>query len=134
MQRSSPLTQRSIEFGARTVLRKLHALSPMSPQDMALIEQLAGLTPHRPGAELVVEGKGVPTPRLVVNGWAARIRTLPDGRRQILGFVLPGDGIGLCHRGRPLALTTLVAITPMRTLDASPLGRGAGRWTGAEPG
>ena len=103
MQRSSPLTQRSIEFGARTVLRKLHALSPMSPQDMALIEQLAGLTPHRPGAELVVEGKGVPTPRLVVNGWAARIRTLPDGRRQILGFVLPGDGIGLCHRGRPLA-------------------------------
>jgi CRP/FNR family transcriptional regulator, anaerobic regulatory protein len=31
---------------------------------------------------------GIP---FVYSGWAARVRRLPDGRRQILSFVLPGD-------------------------------------------
>jgi CRP-like cAMP-binding protein len=31
---------------------------------------------------------GIP---FVYSGWAARVRRLPDGRRQILSFILPGD-------------------------------------------
>jgi len=29
------------------------------------------------------------------SGWAVRFKTLPDGRRQVLNFILPGDLIGL---------------------------------------
>lgn len=31
----------------------------------------------------------------LLSGWAFRYKTLPDGRRQILNYVLPGDLIGL---------------------------------------
>lgn len=32
---------------------------------------------------------------IVFAGWAASFKLFPDGRRQILSFLLPGDGIGL---------------------------------------
>ncbi len=31
----------------------------------------------------------------LLSGWAFRFKTLPDGRRQILNFLLPGDLVGL---------------------------------------
>jgi CRP-like cAMP-binding protein len=31
----------------------------------------------------------------LLSGWAFRYKTLPDGRRQILNFILPGDLVGL---------------------------------------
>lgn len=41
--------------------------------------------------------EGVPSPHLftVLSGWAFRYKTLPDGRRQILNYVMPGDFLGL---------------------------------------
>jgi len=47
------------------------------------------------GGELLAEG--VRNTRLFTlrSGWAFRFRTLSDGRRQILNFLLPGDLIGL---------------------------------------
>lgn len=32
---------------------------------------------------------------IVYDGWAAAFKLLPDGRRQVLGFLLPGDSTGL---------------------------------------
>jgi CRP-like cAMP-binding protein len=55
----------------------------------------------------------------VISGWACRLRYLPDGRRQIFTFLLPGDTLGLCERLDPLALTSAVTLTPMETVDIS---------------
>jgi len=45
------------------------------------------------------------------SGWAARFKTLPDGRRQILNFLLPGDLLGLQASMFADALYDIVALT-----------------------
>jgi CRP-like cAMP-binding protein len=45
------------------------------------------------------------------SGWAFRFKTLPDGRRQILNFMLPGDLIGLQASLFSDALYDVVALT-----------------------
>lgn len=49
------------------------------------------------------EGEPIRTPLLIASGWAARVRTLEDGHRQFLSFLLPGDLIGLCVHRDPRA-------------------------------
>lgn len=44
-----------------------------------------------PRHDIAREGENPSVVRLVVSGWACRYKDLPDGRRQIVGFFLPGD-------------------------------------------
>src|SRR5690606_35964259 len=76
--------------------------------------------------EIVSEGAAGLTPSILLDGWACRIRNFPDGRRQILGFLLPGEMIGVCRPHEPLVLTTIVAATPVALCPAPPCGTGAG--------
>jgi CRP-like cAMP-binding protein len=47
------------------------------------------------GTEIIRAGDDSPEIYTLYSGWAFRFKTLPDGRRQILNFLLPGDLIGL---------------------------------------
>jgi CRP-like cAMP-binding protein len=47
------------------------------------------------GSEIIAAGDEAPEIYTLYCGWAFRYKTLPDGRRQILNFLLPGDLIGL---------------------------------------
>lgn len=47
------------------------------------------------GSTLIYEGQRNAQLFTVYSGWAFRYKTLPDGRRQILNFLLPGDLTGL---------------------------------------
>ncbi|MGQ0456791.1 MAG: Crp/Fnr family transcriptional regulator [Hyphomicrobium sp.] len=47
------------------------------------------------GATILMEGHSSPHLYTVLSGWAFRYKTLPDGRRQILNFAMPGDFLGL---------------------------------------
>ena len=49
----------------------------------------------RPGGTIYLEGATSPHLFTLLSGWAFRYKSLPDGRRQILNYVLPGDFIGL---------------------------------------
>lgn len=100
-------------------LRRLNALSPLDSQACAAIEAAlaeAITVPMR--GDLLVEGKPVGEPRIIVEGWAARVRIQMDGSRQFLSFLLPGDLIGLCDQPDPLTTTTVTALTPVRTTVA----------------
>jgi CRP-like cAMP-binding protein len=47
------------------------------------------------GAELIAAGQEQAELYTLYSGWAFRFKMLPDGRRQILNILLPGDLIGL---------------------------------------
>lgn len=47
------------------------------------------------GATLMSEGMKSAHLYTLLSGWAFRYKTLPDGRRQILNYMLPGDLVGL---------------------------------------
>jgi CRP-like cAMP-binding protein len=65
-----------------------------------------------PSAELISEGDALDAPRILVSGWAARIRLFGNGRRQILGFYLPGEIFGLSNWPGSRAMAAIVALTP----------------------
>jgi CRP-like cAMP-binding protein len=47
------------------------------------------------GAEIIHPGQEDAELYTLFSGWAFRYKSLPDGRRQILNFLLPGDLVGL---------------------------------------
>jgi CRP-like cAMP-binding protein len=103
-------------------LRRFGAAAELSPAEIQLVERLGPQRDlHRIGAEVLSEGAPVRTPRLILSGWALRQRLLPDGRRQIFGFLVPGDGIAFCAKPHPLAMASTIALTRLETVDASPL-------------
>ncbi len=61
--------------------------------------------------ELLREGEVITAPLLMLSGWAARVKILPDGRRQILNFLLPGELFGLGRHADPCASCSIVAIS-----------------------
>ncbi len=98
---------------------RLSALTRLDPDAIQALEgSIAASVTDRPRAELLTEGREIPAALLVVEGWAARVRILADGRRQFLSFLLPGELIGMCQHARPVAVSTVVAITPLRTCRA----------------
>jgi CRP-like cAMP-binding protein len=71
---------------------------------------------------MAIEGRPMASPLLIVTGWAARVRLLPDGRRQFLNFLLPGDVIGLTRYARPLATSTVIALSDVTICTPPALG------------
>lgn len=78
---------------AQAVFRRFNALRPLSDEDAAALEHaiLEGLLRAGPGEDLITEGDRVDSVRLVLSGWLFRHKTLEDGRRQIVNFILPGE-------------------------------------------
>lgn len=73
---------------------RLDAYTKLSREDRAAIETISRT--HRevsPRRDLIHEGDVPRYVHLVLEGWACRYKALPDGRRQILAFFIPG---GFC--------------------------------------
>lgn len=81
------------EGHAQTVVRRLNALVPLSDAGMAALVKAVGERILRAGAgeDIVSEGDRPDMVRVILSGWLTRYKTLEDGRRQIVGLLLPGD-------------------------------------------
>jgi len=102
------------------VVRHYDALAALTPADVELIHGLPIAETWPAGAE--IQAEATPSqPRFLLSGWAARLRMLRDGRRQILSIILPGDGLGVCERITPLSLSAVATLTAARTADAAAL-------------
>lgn len=86
----TPVSQGSV---AQTVVRRLNTLRPLTEQAVAALEQAAleGLQHAGAGEDLISEGDPVDSIRVLLSGWLCRYKTLEDGRRQIVNFVVPGE-------------------------------------------
>lgn len=67
--------------------------SLLSSEDIAAIETAARKAQREvaPRRDLIREGDQPRSVFLILEGWACRYNTLPDGRRQIVAFLVPGD-------------------------------------------
>lgn len=77
-------------------LRPLAVFRDFAPEELAFISRFktAELSVDK-GATVLAEGSRSAHMYTVLSGWGFRYKLLPDGRRQILNFLMPGDLIGL---------------------------------------
>jgi CRP/FNR family transcriptional regulator, anaerobic regulatory protein len=77
-------------------IRKLKAFRPFTPEELDFVKTFkTGELTVDPRATILQEGTSSTHLFTVLQGWAFRYKTLPDGRRQLLNFALPGDFLGL---------------------------------------
>lgn len=74
------------------VASKLENFARLSREDRAaLMEASSNVRVVEPRRDLVSEGDPPRYVHLVLDGWASRYKTLPDGKRQIVSLFVPGD-------------------------------------------
>jgi len=104
-------------------LRSLHCL------EADAIERLLRILKEEPrmakSRQWINEGSEIRKAYVIADGWAIRYKTLDDGRRQILNFLIPGDMIGYfallfrtsVYAVDPLTPVTVHSFTPQRVFD-----------------
>jgi CRP-like cAMP-binding protein len=109
-------------------VRRVKSLVSPTPDEEHFLEMLhLPVHPFDAGTHVYTEGDSAVRPWIVGAGWACRLRVLPDGRRQIVGFFLPGDTIGLNELQHPAVQSTILAMTPLKLLNAGRLAEAIGR-------
>jgi len=83
---------------------------------------------HDPWTEIVLQGGTRPL-RLLVSGWAAHVRALADGRRQIVRILIPGDLCGASRYSSASTRLVTMALTRAHTVGQDDVAGapGAGR-------
>ncbi|WP_322965216.1 Crp/Fnr family transcriptional regulator [Sphingomonas fuzhouensis] len=112
---------------AAAAIRRLTALTPLDETDLACLDAAADRARGYPLRHAFMTiGRPMPEPLLLLHGWAARVRILPDGRRQFMSFYLPGDVIGSAHQALPIASATVIALTECTACPAPAAPAGSG--------
>lgn len=93
-------------------LRQTSAFTAVKPDELDFIEAFRSGTASVPaGGTIMYEQKSSGKLFTLYSGWAFRYKTLTDGRRQILNFLLPGDLIGLQQEFSDSAIHGIDAVT-----------------------
>ena len=81
---------------AQCPLRKLDNIQSLKGDELAFMRKFkVGELVIDKGAQILMQGSNSPQLFTVLRGMGLRYKTLPNGRRQVVNFVLPGDFIGL---------------------------------------
>ena len=85
--------QKDDSFVDGVLQKRLASFLALSDEEKSALTALAAVPSRRLDArrDLVREGDTPRTLFLIAEGWACRYKTLEDGRRQIVGILLPGD-------------------------------------------
>lgn len=76
--------------------KRIVAMGPLPAASLAWIREIeASARGYSAGDDVFSEGEPVVGWRIMTEGWSCSYKLLPDGRRQILDFVLPGDWLAL---------------------------------------
>jgi len=84
-----------------------------------LAAQLVNVQRYPARSELIPANSESAAALFLLSGWACRARSLADGRRQIIEFLLPGDIVGFSPTKGRRALAAAYALTPVTVSLAS---------------
>jgi CRP-like cAMP-binding protein len=102
-----------------SAITRLAALTTLEDTDLAALHKAAaGLRRIAARRELIGLGQPIAGASLLLSGWACRVSTLSDGRRQIVSLILPGDLIGAYRQCNPVAASTILALTEVTVMPA----------------
>jgi CRP-like cAMP-binding protein len=107
------------QSAADLLIRRLTNYARLTPEEETAIREVLALPVRHVQArrDLIAEGAPPRAVFLIVSGWACQFKTLEDGRRQIVGFMLPGDSCELAS----LVLTrmdhSIGAVTDVRYME-----------------
>lgn len=79
-------------------IRSASICACLSPEELDLLDAMAHPQSFAPKETIFVQGQPAHAVYNVTSGMVRLYKLLPDGRRQIVGFVLPGDFLGLAMR------------------------------------
>jgi CRP-like cAMP-binding protein len=95
--------------------RKLQSYDVVSEQELRVLEQaIRGTKSFAAGQDLVSIDDRPPDSSILIEGWAARSKTLEDGARQITSIHIPGDFVDLHGFLLHKLDHSVVALTPCR--------------------
>lgn len=72
---------------------RLETYARLSQEDRAALDRISRSSVHEVSArrDIVREGEPPRSVRLILEGWACCYKSTSDGRRQVVGFFIPGD-------------------------------------------
>jgi CRP-like cAMP-binding protein len=95
------------------LIRKMEALVSLGPAERDFLDSLIGHQRSVPArTELIHQGDRYKACGVLHEGWAIRYKTLSDGRRHIINFLLPGDFFGLFAALMETADHCVATLTP----------------------
>lgn len=75
------------------LIRKMEGYAPLSDEDrgamLAICSERVETVPA--GRDIIADGQTTDYVHLILDGWAARYKIMPDGSRQITAFLIAGD-------------------------------------------
>jgi CRP-like cAMP-binding protein len=110
--------------GVRALLTKLELFATIDAPARETLGELLGRPEVRlgRGQDLMTQGDVRRDGYVILSGWAARSKSLPDGRRQILSFITPGDVIGVFGAITPVATSSVTALSDIAAVPFAPAG------------
>lgn len=102
-------------LGDRSYIRRLRRYGLLREEDWIELEALLV------GTETHLANRPIKTDRppfFLISGWACLTRSLGDSRRQILFFILPGDGVGFDLLTRSQPSVELLPLTQLKVRQA----------------
>src|SRR5687768_8849927 len=112
--------------GADALIAKLQLGGPLVEGDREALRSICSETRRvAAGSDIISEGANPEHVHLMLDGWAARYKLLPDGARQITAFLIPGDFcdhhvtlLGEMDHGIATLTRARVAFIPRSRIDA----------------
>ena len=100
---------------ANPFIKKMSGMADLEPGDVAALEA-ATANPRRYAArkDLIREGDEPGPMFVVLEGWICRYKILPNGARQIMAFLMPGDACDLHIKLLAEMDHSIMAITPAK--------------------
>ena len=96
MKTPSSAAEADASASANVLTRKLSTFLPLSGDDRMFLDRLVpGNQTIATDADLIAEGRSPRGMFLLKEGMAIRYRMMPDGGRQIMTFLIPGDFCGI---------------------------------------